>query len=129
MSVNYPLVFFKFRIQPLIDVIGLNPCIIFPFPCHKVACNFRNTPVSDKFSPRQFAFQLPIPQQQLQVVGVEDSLIRSSPKTRPSTPDVRIKVGWGQVLKSLFIDVPEIKVKIGHQDLPSIAQGRDVLYD
>jgi hypothetical protein len=68
-------------------------------------------------------------------VGVEDGLIRSSPKTRPSTPDVRIKVerldeeGWGQVLKSLFIDVPEIKVKIGHQDLPSIAQARDVLYD
>ena len=34
-----------------------------------------------------------------------------------------------QVVKTLFIDVPEIKIKVGHRGLPSIAQGYDILYD
>ena len=34
-----------------------------------------------------------------------------------------------QVLMSLIIDVPEIKVKIDHQDLPRIMQGCDILND
>lgn len=29
--------------------------------------------------------------------------------------------GWEHVSESLFIDLPEIKVKIGHQNLPMIS--------
>jgi len=36
---------------------------------------------------------------------------------------------WKQVAKVLFIDVPEVKIKIGHQGPPSIARGNDILYD
>jgi len=34
-----------------------------------------------------------------------------------------------QVVKFLFIDVPEIKIEIGDRGLPSIAQGYDILYN
>ncbi len=34
-----------------------------------------------------------------------------------------------QVAKFLFIDVPEVKIKIGHQGPPSVARGDDILYD
>ena len=33
------------------------------------------------------------------------------------------------VRKLLFIDVPEIEIKIGQRGTPSIAQGHDVLYN
>jgi hypothetical protein len=32
-------------------------------------------------------------------------------------------------VKSLFIDVPEVEIKVGHRGRPSIAQGHYVLYD
>ncbi len=32
-------------------------------------------------------------------------------------------------MKFLFIDVPEVEIKVGHRGLPSIAQGHDILYD
>ena len=34
-----------------------------------------------------------------------------------------------QVEEFLFIDVPKVKVKIGHGRLPSVAQGDDIFYD
>jgi hypothetical protein len=34
-----------------------------------------------------------------------------------------------QVVEFLFIDVPEVKIKIGHRRLPGVAQGYDVFYD
>jgi len=34
-----------------------------------------------------------------------------------------------QVMKFLFIDVPEVEIKEAHRGPPSIAQGYDVLYD
>jgi len=34
-----------------------------------------------------------------------------------------------QVVKTLFIDVPEVEIKVGHRGPPSTAQGHDVLYD
>ncbi len=37
--------------------------------------------------------------------------------------------GGKQVAKSLFIDVPEVEIEVGHRGRPSIAQGHDVLYD
>jgi hypothetical protein len=37
--------------------------------------------------------------------------------------------GGKQVGKSLFIDVPEVEIKIGHRCLPSVAQGYDIFYD
>jgi hypothetical protein len=32
-------------------------------------------------------------------------------------------------VKFLFINVPEVKIKIGHRGPPSVAQGRNFLYD
>jgi len=32
-------------------------------------------------------------------------------------------------LKFLFIDIPEIKIKVGERSPPSIAQGYDIFYD
>jgi hypothetical protein len=29
----------------------------------------------------------------------------------------------------LFIDVPEVKIKISHRCLPGVAQGHDILYN
>jgi hypothetical protein len=37
--------------------------------------------------------------------------------------------GWKYVLKSLFIDIPEIKIKVGERSPPIIAQGYDIFYD
>ena len=37
--------------------------------------------------------------------------------------------GGKQVVKSLFIDIPEVEIKVGHRGRPSIARGHDVLYD
>ena len=37
--------------------------------------------------------------------------------------------GGKQVMDSLFIDVPEVEIKVGHRSRSSIAQGHDVLYD
>jgi hypothetical protein len=34
-----------------------------------------------------------------------------------------------QVVKSLFVDVPEVEIKVSHRGGPGIAQGHDVLYD
>ena len=34
-----------------------------------------------------------------------------------------------QVAKLLFINVPEVKIEIGHGCPPSVAQGHDILYD
>jgi hypothetical protein len=34
-----------------------------------------------------------------------------------------------QVVKSLFIDIPEVKIKVGHRCLLDVAQGYDILYD
>ena len=36
---------------------------------------------------------------------------------------------WKQVVKFLFIDVPEVEVEIRYRGCPSIAQGHDVLDD
>jgi hypothetical protein len=32
-------------------------------------------------------------------------------------------------VKSLFIDVPEVEIKVGHRSRPGITQSHDVLYD
>ena len=37
--------------------------------------------------------------------------------------------GGKQVVKSLFIDILEVEIEVGHRGRPSIAQGHDVLYD
>jgi len=34
-----------------------------------------------------------------------------------------------QIVKFLFVDVPEVEIKIGHRGRPSIVQGHDILYD
>jgi hypothetical protein len=39
------------------------------------------------------------------------------------------KEGGKQVGKLLFIDIPEVKIKIGHRCHPSVAQGYDIFYD
>jgi hypothetical protein len=39
------------------------------------------------------------------------------------------KEGEKQVLKFLFINVPEVEVKIGHRRLASFAQGHDIIYN
>jgi hypothetical protein len=36
---------------------------------------------------------------------------------------------WKQVAKVLFIGVPEVEIKIGHQGRSSIVQSLDILYD
>ncbi len=34
-----------------------------------------------------------------------------------------------QVMKHLFIDVPEVEIEVDHRGPPSVAQGYDILYD
>jgi hypothetical protein len=34
-----------------------------------------------------------------------------------------------QVAEFLFINIPEVKIKVGHRCLLSVAQGDDILYD
>ena len=34
-----------------------------------------------------------------------------------------------QVVKSLFIDIPEVKTKVGHRCLPGVPRGYDISYD
>jgi hypothetical protein len=32
-------------------------------------------------------------------------------------------------MKSLFIDILEVEIKVGHRGHPGIAQGHDIVYD
>ena len=42
---------------------------------------------------------------------------------------VRSASGGEQVAKLLFIGVAEVKIKVGNQCLPGVAQSHDILYD